>query len=214
MDNLEQLIALYLKEKSVISEMISLDMIALLAQEIIACWGRQGHVFIFANGGSAAAAEHFAADLSTHPFVSEDKSQSSNATRLKVLCLSSSTPVITGISNDLGFENIFREQLRTYRDVIMDSVVIAFSSSGNSKNVVEALKYARKLGAVTVCVSGNNNQAKAKDFSNVWINIPGSSEFPGQTGGNNNCFHLEDFFMSIGHMVTGLLKGVVEEQNE
>jgi len=205
---MEDLIKLYLREKIHIAEMIDIEPIAELAEVIEDCWESKGRIFIFANGGPAGTAIHFAADLAQHPFVSEDKKSVNNAAKLRVHCLCNSGPLITGIANDLGFENIFKEQLESYANEFEEmDVVIAFSASGNSKNIVEALKYAKECGAITACISGaNNNIARAKDYSNIWIPIPGTSEFPGQTGGNDNCFHIEDFFLSIAHMVTGILK--------
>jgi D-sedoheptulose 7-phosphate isomerase len=62
----------------------------------------------------------------------------------------------------------------------------------------------------TVCIAGRTG-GKAKELADLCIIIPGSSRFPGQTGGNDNNFHIEDFQSSITHMVTGILKQKVME---
>ena len=86
--------------------------------------------------------------------------------------------------------------------------MIAFSVSGNSPNIVDALKRAKELGATTACIGKGG---KAKELVDICILIPGHSEFPGQVGDNDNCFHIEDFQSVVAHMVTGLLKEAVNE---
>ena len=121
---------------------------------------------------------------------------------------------MTGISNDIGFENIFKEQLKNFlrsKNQNQNDTLIAFSGSGNSKNVINAIEYAKSYGVFTCCVSGRGG-GKAKEISDLSIVIPGSSEFPGQTGPNDNNFHIEDFQGSITHILTGLLKMHVEKK--
>jgi D-sedoheptulose 7-phosphate isomerase len=211
MDRIEEAISVYLEEKRRITDRLDIEDIEMLARDVIDTYCNNGHVFILANGGTAGTVEHLVTDLAIHPFVSEDKKSSTVERKLKVHNLCSSVATITGVSNDLGFDNIFKAQLESYKDELSNSLVIAFSASGNSANVVEALKYARNNKAMTTCVTGGDDTTKAFEWCDNWIVVPGNSMFPGQTGSNNNCFHIEDFFMSIGHMLTGLLKQYIEE---
>ena len=204
-------IRLYFEEKQAIAREFPIRETARLVAAVIDCYDKDGTVYTFANGGPAGAAEGFATDLKTHPFVSDDKKQTLDMRRLRVHCLNESTGVITGVSNDLGYDHIFSEQLKSYmrsKDVNSNDVVIGFSGSGNSENVIEAFNFAKRFGATTACISGRGG-GKAREVADICVLIPGSSEFPGQTGGNDNNFHIEDFQTSVTHIVTGLLKAHV-----
>ncbi|KKN78506.1 hypothetical protein LCGC14_0350380 [marine sediment metagenome] len=170
-----------------------------------------GEVFVFGNGGGASIAEHFASDLKMHPFVSDDKHKPTDTHRLRVHCLNESNGIITRIGNDIGYYHIFIEQLKNY-DLNELALVVAFSGSGNSLNIIKALQYANDCDAITVLIGGRDG-GKAKDLADLCILIPGTSKFPGQVGANDNCFHIEDFQCSITHIVTGLLKEAVDEGN-
>ncbi len=105
--------------------------------------GRQ--VFIAGNGGSAALASHVAVDLGKGCSRNREK-------RFRVLSLTDNMPWITAVGNDLSFDDIFVEQLKNY--AVKGDVLLAISGSGNSKNILKALKYANQIGCVTVGISG------------------------------------------------------------
>ena len=85
-------------------------------------------VFTCGNGGSAATAEHFSNDLFTR--------------NIKAVCLNSNTSIMTMIGNDFGYEKTFSKQLEIYANVFPEpDILIVFSVSGNSKNILEALKF-------------------------------------------------------------------------
>jgi D-sedoheptulose 7-phosphate isomerase len=207
-------INLYFKEKSEIYKQLDLKLLSKVFDAIKKTYNSDGQVFLMANGGSSAIAEGFAVDLRTHPFVNDDKSITTNKRRIKVECLTESSGCLTGISNDLGFEFVFREQLKNYmrsKSKNKNDLLIAFSSSGNSANVINAINFAKKFGAKSFCVSGRGGGivSKIADYSLV---IPGSSKFPGQTGKNNNNFHIEDLQNSVSHVLVGLLKEYVQKK--
>jgi len=208
MKSIEQNIRLYLEENIAIARSFPISDVVRLIGAVWDTYEHDGAVYIFANGGPAGAADGFATDMKTHPFVSEDKHRMTDIRRLKVHCLNESCAVITGLSNDIGYEFIFTEQLKNYlrsRDQNQYDLVIALSASGNSKNILNALDYAKQFGVTTACLAGRTG-GKAKEVADICIVIPGTSLFPGQTGGNDNNFHIEDFQTSISHMVTGILK--------
>ena len=107
-------------------------------------------VFCIGNGGSAAAATHLAADL---PKLATRPGQP----RLKAMSLVDSAAALTAAGNDLAFEDVFVEQLRTFLEP--GDVVIGFSTSGRSKNVLKAMEYANDHGAVTVGITGADGGA-------------------------------------------------------
>lgn len=208
MTSVRERIELYLGEKIEIARSFPLAEVERLIEAVWNTYEHDGAVYIFANGGPAGAAEGFATDLKTHPFVSENKHQTADIRRLKVHCLNESCGAITGIANDLGYEFVFTEQLKNHlrsREQNQHDLVIAFSASGNSKNILNGFVYARQFGVTTACLTGRSG-GKTRELADICVLIPGSSRFPGQTGANDNNFHIEDFQTSITHMVTGIIK--------
>jgi D-sedoheptulose 7-phosphate isomerase len=89
-----------------------------------------------------------------------------------------------------------------------NSLFIALSGSGNSKNIIKAINFAKKFKVTTCCISGRGGGLASK-IVDLPILIKGNSKFPGQTGKNNNNFHIEDIQNSIGHILVGMLKKYV-----
>ena len=79
------------------------------------------------------------------------------------------------------------------------------SGSGNSGNVLEAMKVAKAKGMKTILVT-RNKENKCNQYADLTISLEGTSYFPGQTGGNNNNFHFEDILSKLTHIAVGLLK--------
>jgi len=132
------------KLRGVLCSMPERDIIALA--EIISSAGDRGNVvYIFGNGGSAATSSHIASDLNKCYSVEKKK-------RLKVLCLNDNIPAMLAHANDYSYERIFTEQLRGV--VGPGDVVIGISGSGNSKNILGAIRYANSRNALTVGVCG------------------------------------------------------------
>jgi D-sedoheptulose 7-phosphate isomerase len=102
-------------------------------------------VFAMGNGGSGSTASHFVSDLLKTAITKDDK-------RFSAISLVDNIPVILAWSNDKSYEDVFIEQLKNF--LSEGDVVIGFSGSGKSKNVVNALEYARKNGAVCIGVTG------------------------------------------------------------
>ncbi len=108
---------------------------------------RAGHtVYCLGNGGSAALATHFAADLASLTVVSGRQRQ------LKAISISANTSSLTAAANDHGAEQMFTDQLQGRLE--RGDVVVAFSTGGASPNVLHALRQAREAGAVAVGVTG------------------------------------------------------------
>ncbi|HVL87300.1 MAG TPA: D-sedoheptulose 7-phosphate isomerase [Candidatus Thermoplasmatota archaeon] len=104
-----------------------------------------GKMIIFGNGGSAADAQHIAAELSGQ-FYNRKRPGAA------ALAITTNTSALTAIANDFDFETVFSRQLEGLTRP--GDVVIGISTSGNSPNVVKAMETARKLGAVTVAMTG------------------------------------------------------------
>ena len=179
---------------------------------IIQTYNNEGKVFACGNGGNVASVQNLVLDLNMHPFVSEDKSARKGVrNKFQAVSLCDSGAAITGITNDLGFEYIFSEQLK-YQGRQGD-VLFAMSGSGNSKNIIEALKIAKDLDMICVVMTRNQN-TKSDEYADIVLRINSDkSSFPGQTGGNNNNFHYEDCISKISHIAVGLLKEYVSNEN-
>ena len=165
-----RLISLYFEEKSNIALDFPVNNISLLYDAVKSAYDNDGTVYILGNGGSASIAEGFAVDLRTHPFVNDDKTITTSKRRIKVECLTESSGCLTGISNDIGFEFVFQEQLKNYmrsKSKNKNDLLIAFSGSGNSSNIINAIKFVKKFGVKSFCISGRGGgkASKISDFS-------------------------------------------------
>ena len=121
----------------------SIQSIALLAIQTLQS---EGKIVLFGNGGSAADAQHIAAEL-----VGRYKMDRKG---LPAIALTTDTSALTAIANDFGYENIFSRQLEALLN--KNDLVIGISTSGNSKNVINALDYANQLGVKTIGLSGGD----------------------------------------------------------
>lgn len=211
---MEKIISTYFEEKKNIYNQINVSQLKKLVELVIKSYESDGVIYMFGNGGGSSIAEGFALDLRTHPFVMEDKSISSEIKRIKVICLTESSGALTGISNDIGFDQVFVEQLKNFmrsKEINKNDILICLSGSGNSKNACNAVDYVKKFNVQTCSISGRGG-GKISKIVDIPIVIPGDSAFPGQTGKNNNNFHIEDLQNSISHIVVGLLKEYVQSK--
>jgi D-sedoheptulose 7-phosphate isomerase len=120
-----------------------------------------GKVVLFGNGGSAADAQHVAAEL-VNRFLMERKS-------LPALALTTDTSILTAMANDLGFDCVFARQAAAL--VQPGDVVVGLSTSGNSENVLQGLRAARECGATTVGLTGRDSR-KLKDVADICFCVP------------------------------------------
>ncbi len=102
-------------------------------------------IFTVGNGGSASTASHFVSDLLKTSITKKNK-------RFKAISLVDNLPVILAWANDTSYDGIFEEQLKNL--ISKNDVVIAFSGSGKSENVVKALRFAKRNGAICIGFTG------------------------------------------------------------
>lgn len=120
-------------------------------------------VFVIGNGGSAANASHFAQDLAKGVIMNDF-----NKKRIKALSLTDNLPYISALSNDIGYDIIFVEQLKTFAN--KGDMLILISGSGNSPNIVKACEWANENNIYTVSFTGFNG-GKLKKISQLNIHI-------------------------------------------
>jgi D-sedoheptulose 7-phosphate isomerase len=130
--------------------------------KVLECYNKGNTIYIFGNGGSAATASHVAGDFMKGISFGLEK-------RFKVVCLNDNIPAITAISNDLTYDEVFYEQLRTYLN--KEDVVVGISGSGNSVNIIKALSYAKELGSTIAGFCGYKG-GKLKEVADILIYAP------------------------------------------
>ena len=167
-----------------------LDKIILLLKK---CFKSNNFVYTCGNGGSASLADHFACD-----FIK----QSNNKTNLKIksFSLTSNFSLISAIANDISYNQIFSFQIEKLCK--KNDVLFLFSVSGNSKNLIEAVKKAKKIGVKTVSFTGFNGGKLAK-MSDLNLNFPMA-----------NYGIVEDCHVSLMHYLSQFLRNInIKEKN-
>lgn len=123
----------------------AMDDIPKLAEALLEAWGAGRSIYICGNGGSAANAIHMANDFIFGAGIK-------NGCGLRVEALSANSAIVTCLANDLGYENIYAEQIRVKG--CKGDVLIVLSGSGNSANVVKAIEVANSIGMKTFAILG------------------------------------------------------------
>lgn len=123
---------------------------------------KEGTIYIMGNGGSSATASHFQNDFGKG--VSEYTEK-----KFRFCCLNDNVPTVMAIANDIGFEEIFKFQLKN--KLRPEDIVIAISGSGNSKNVINAVEYAKEQGNKIIGLTGYEG-GKLKGLSDVKLHVP------------------------------------------
>ena len=139
----------------------SADSIEQAAELIVQAYREEHGLFLFGNGGSAADAQHMTGELNGR-FLKERRP-------LKAQALVCDAATLTSIANDYGYDQIFSKQLLANAQA--GDVAFGFSTSGNSKNVIEAFTVAKKIGVKTIAMTGQGGGALA-EWADVLIDIP------------------------------------------
>jgi len=142
----------------------TLDKASLVAEKLVAAYKSGGKLIIFGNGGSAADAQHAAAEL-LGKFAKERKA-------LPAIALTANTSNLTAIGNDMGYDLTFKRQLEAWMG--KNDVVVGISTSGNSPNVVEALAYAKQHGVFCAAFVGMR-ECKLDSVADAVIKAPSAS---------------------------------------
>jgi D-sedoheptulose 7-phosphate isomerase len=121
------------------------DRLNQLGEILLRAYRNDKQVFVMGNGGSSSTASHMAADLAKNTI-------GPNMRRFRIMSLSDNASIVTALANDLGYENVFTEQLTSL--VRAGDVLIAVSASGNSPNILNAMRYARSRSAEVVALLG------------------------------------------------------------
>ncbi|WP_456420253.1 D-sedoheptulose 7-phosphate isomerase [Methanocaldococcus infernus] len=148
-------------------------------EKIIEALERGNKILICGNGGSAADAQHFAAEL-VGRFKLERKG-------LPAIALTTDTSILTAIGNDYSFDNIFERQVEALGKE--GDVLIGISTSGNSENVIRAVKKAKELNIYTIGLLGKGG-GKLKDLVDLALIVP-----------SNNTPRIQECHVTIYHVI-------------
>jgi len=152
-------------------------------------------IYVAGNGGSAAIANHLLCD-----FNKGIKISSKNKLKPKIISLVNSMETITAISNDMNYDKIFSFQLENYYK--KGDCLICFSSSGQSKNIIEVIIFAKKNGIKTILFQGFGNLNK-KIMPDYYVNLK-----------YKNYGITEDIFQSIMHAISQSIRSKFESKNK
>lgn len=146
-------------------------------------------LFIFGNGGSAATSSHICEDLSKGcAFPGKGT--------LKAMSLTDNTPLLTALGNDFSYDLVFEKQLEIFH--APGDAVLAISASGNSKNVILGVEYAKSRGGKIIGLTGFSGGA-LKQLCDVNIHVP-----------YNDFGLVEDMHLLLGHIMTTAMKKFIE----
>ncbi len=160
-----------------------------LAKKVVERLKEGGTVYLFGNGGSAADAQHIAAELIGR--FSKDRPP------IRAVALTTDTSILTALGNDYGFENIFERQVEAL--VGKEDIVIGISTSGKSENVIRALKKAKAKGALTVALTGGDG-GLLKELADYSFIVP-SYETP----------RIQECHITLGHTLCELIEKLMFE---
>ncbi|MBU4031145.1 SIS domain-containing protein [Patescibacteria group bacterium] len=193
---MKKLIENYFSEIKQTLDKILLRDIEKFASALYDVYLKGGHIFIMGNGGSASTASHFACDLSKGVLSPKNHKK---IKRLKVTSLTDNMATITAWSNDLSYEKIFSEQLNNLSRE--GDAVIGISASGNSPNIIDAIKTAKKKKAITLGLAGFNGGKLAK-MADICI-----------TAKVDKYDIAEDIHLMLSHIITRHFFNLINKKN-
>ena len=177
----------YISTKDLLLKKIDQKILNKIIQEILNSIKNKRDFFSCGNGGSAATAEHLSCDFS--------KGSCTNTNlNFKVFSLNSNVALMTAIANDISYDDVFSYQLNRYGKA--NDVLLAFSVSGTSKNIIKCTKIAKKKKIKIISFTGFNGGV-LKKLSNYNINFP-----------SNNFGIVEDCHLTIMHFISQYIRNL------
>lgn len=148
------------------------------ANRMIACYRAGGKILVMGNGGSAADAQHFVAEL-VGRYARERRA-------LPAIALTTDTSILTAVANDYGYQDVFRRQVEAHARP--GDIVFGISTSGNSENICRGLAAAKARGASTIAMGGGSG-GRMKDLADLSLIVP-SDQTPRIQEGHITMIHI------------------------
>lgn len=183
---MQEPIKAHIKRHVAVVERVMNDMVddIAAAAELMINTLEAGHtILLCGNGGSAADAQHIAAELSGR-YLRDRRA-------LPAIALTTDTSALTAIGNDFGFESVFARQVEALARV--DDLLIGISTSGNSANVIGAFEAARAAGCRTIALSGRDG-GQMRVFAELNLIVP-----------SNDTPHIQEMHITIAHVLCDLI---------
>ena len=187
MDIMKKIIVTELEESASIKESMTIsltDIIAEAARIIINAYRADKKLLLIGNGGSAADAQHIATE-----FVGRLNLERK---AMPAIALTTDTSLLTALTNDYGFDTIFRRQVEAMAEA--GDVLLAITTSGTSPNIIEGVKTAKDHGVTVIGLTGRNG-GTLKDIANLSIIVP-----------SENTQRIQEAHITIGHIICHLVE--------
>jgi D-sedoheptulose 7-phosphate isomerase len=155
-----------------------------IAEKIIECYRNGNKVYFCGNGGSFADAQHLSAELSGRFYFDRDP--------LEVVLLASNVSYLSAVGNDYSYSDIFSREIKS--SIKKGDILICFSTSGKSKNVIKAIEVAKNKGAFVVSFIGNDG-GDMKILSDYNLIIP-----------SNNTARIQECHTLLGHTILEIVE--------
>lgn len=157
----KNLMQTYLEREIEALRRLDLEEIQKAIAAILDAYEREATIYVFGNGGSAATASHYVCDFNKG--ISENKEK-----KFRFICLNDNFPLMMAVANDFSYDEVFRYPLEGRLKA--DDLVIAISGSGNSKNVIRAVEYAREIGTPVIGITGYDG-GKLRELSDFHMDV-------------------------------------------
>ena len=180
----EQLLASASLKEKIANDPILVDTIRQVAESIIKTYKQNGKILFCGNGGSAADAQHLAAELSGKFYLDRPP--------LAAEACHVNTSFLTAVSNDYNFEKAYARYIEAVGQ--QGDILVGLSTSGNSKNILLAFEKAREIGIKTVALTGATG-GKLKEIADFLINIP-----------STNTPRIQEAHITVGHIICEMVE--------
>ncbi|GAB6189632.1 D-sedoheptulose 7-phosphate isomerase [Marinitoga arctica] len=171
-------------KKNILKNEELIKKIEITSKLIIKALKNKKKIIFCGNGGSAADAQHLAAEFMGKFYLDRNP--------LPSISLTVNTSVLTAIGNDYGYEEIFVRQLKGIGQ--SGDILVGISTSGNSKNIIKAFEYAKENDISTIAFTGENG-GRMKEYVDILINIP-SKDTP----------RIQEAHITIGHIICEIVE--------
>lgn len=163
---------------------LHLDIINDIATKIIDAYRNKKKVIWFGNGGSAADAQHLSCEL-VSKFNKDRKA-------IPSMALTTNTSILTSVSNDYSFENVFERQVEAFAEE--GDLLIGITTSGTSPNILKALKLGKEKGTINIAFTGDRID-KIQKYVDYLVNVP-----------SNKTPRIQESHIMIGHIICDLVE--------
>ncbi len=171
-------------KKTIINDTVIIENLKKVVEKITLSFNNGNKLLFCGNGGSAADAQHLAAEFSGRFYI--------DRVALPAEALHCNTSYVTAVGNDYGYEFIYSRIVEGIAK--KGDVLIGLSTSGNSLNIINAMKIAREKGVLVIALTGSTG-GKMKEFADILLNVP-----------SNDTPRIQESHILLGHIICELVE--------